>query len=192
MTQRELNSMPANGIFSHHQRRSKFHARFFRLDGKFWQRIFAATVLLSLVLFSPMGTIPAHAHAAPFLISPSTGSIITGVEAPPLGIPEFNWTPVAGATQYRLQISNNIGFTTTSLDITTSNTIYTPVTAKNLSDGVWYWRVRVELPRPAGDYSDIWNFTKQWATPANLPTLTPPRMEPRLISTMSRSFPGPR
>ncbi len=117
---------------------------------------------------------PAHALGAPVLVVPTNGTTTPVVNTPPLGIPEFRWPAVSGATKYRLQISKDIAFTTPLINITTVNTSYTPVTATGFSDGVWYWRVRVETPAPVGAYSSIWSFTKQWAAPGNSPALISP------------------
>jgi len=173
MKQRNLTSTPANVSSSRHQCWSKLHIRIFRPDGKYRQG-FISILLLIMILLSPLGSSPAHALVAPGLIAPGDGSTVTGVEAPPLGIPEFNWAEVPGAKQYRLQVSSVIGFNTTILDITTPNTTFTPTSSNPFSDGDWYWRVRVESPAPIGDYSSIWSFTKQWATSANQPTLISP------------------
>ena len=95
------------------------------------------------------------------------------MNSPPLGIPEFQWTAVSGATSYRLQVSSDIAFTSPIVNITTPNVKYTP-NATSFSDAVWYWRVRVEAPAPVSAYSSIWSFTKQWAAPDNFPSLLSP------------------
>lgn len=178
MKHRNPTSIPAHVFGNHLQDRFKSYIRLIRPSGKHVQSFFAIVILLSMVLLSPLGEIPAHALAAPVLLSPGNGSTVTGVEAPPLGIPEFAWQAVSGATSYRLQVSSSIsGFdnsTLTPVNITTPNTTYTPTSVSNLPDGIWYWRVRVDSPAPIGDYSGIWSFTKQWATPGNLPTLLSP------------------
>ena len=145
-----------------------------RRGGRQWLRIQVSALLLSSILLSPLGSIPAYALDVPILIAPTDGSTITVDDSPPLAIPEFKWAAVPGATSYRLQVSGDIAFTTTIVNITTPNTTYTPTSASVFSDGVWYWRVRVEAPSPVGEYSGIWSFTKQWATPANLPVLISP------------------
>lgn len=136
-----------------------------------------ATALIFLVVMTllvPAGQLPAYALGAPTPLSPADGTVTTTTSNPPLGIPEFNWSPVPGATSYRLQISGNIGFTTLAVNITTPNPRYTPTSASPLPDGTWYWRVRVEAPAPASEYSLIMSFTKQWASATNAPTLTAP------------------
>lgn len=139
------------------------------------------TLVISIFLFLFGGFIPSSSSNAlawetlsiPTPISPTYGSIITPDEFPPVGIPEVTWAPVDGTTYYRVQFSNDIGFSTISINITTPNTTYTPITLAQFSEGVWYWRVRVELPT-ASEYSSPMEFTKQWATPTNLPVLLSP------------------
>ncbi len=145
--------------------------------GRPWLRLLISVLLLSSLLLNPLDTTSAYALAVPTQIAPIDGSTITADpgDTPPLGIPEFQWTAVAGATSYRLQVSNNIGFTTTILNITTPNTTYSPTSAAPFSDGTWYWRVQAETPAPVSGFSDPpWSFTKQWATPANAPALIAP------------------
>jgi len=142
--------------------------------GRHWLRILISALVLSSILLSPVGSIPASALVAPDLVAPADNSTTTVVDTPPLAIPEFEWAAVPGATSYHLQVSGNIGFTTQIVNITTPNTTYTPIIANSFTDGNWYWRVRVETPAPVSDYSNTWSFTKQWATPENLPTLISP------------------
>jgi hypothetical protein len=174
MKQQNLTTPPAESSDSHHQRRPKQHVHIFRGGGRSWPRFFASTLLLSSILLSSVGSIPAYALDIPVLIAPTYSSTTTVVDAPPLGIPEFKWAAVPGATSYRLQVSSDIAFTTTIVNITTYNTTYTPTSVGVFSDGNWYWRVRAEAPSPVGEYSGIWSFTKQWATPANKPELSSP------------------
>ncbi len=126
------------------------------------------------LLLSPLNVTPVYALSAPTLVAPANTTTTTVVTTPPLGIPEFQWAAIGGATSYRLQVSSDIAFTTTIVDITTPNTTYTPTNAGAFSDGTWYWHVRVESPGPVSSYSSIWSFTKQWATPSNLPALVSP------------------
>jgi len=157
-----------------HWKRIVMRLPFPRNRGGQWQRFSVSALLLISFLLSSAGSSPVYALAAPVLIAPTDALTTTVADTPPLGIPEFEWTAVPGATSYRLQVSSDIAFTTTIVNITTPNITYTPTSASVFADGTWYWRVRVEAPAPAGDYSGIWSFTKQWATPENLPTLTSP------------------
>ncbi len=138
-----------------------------------WMQLLISGVLIFMFTLSPLGSTPVHALDAPELISPDVGDT-TPEDYPPLGIPEFKWTAVDGATSYRLQVSGNIGFTTTVVNITTPNTSYTPTNAAVFPDGIWYWRVRVEAPAPIGEYSSVWSFNKLWATETNNPILNEP------------------
>lgn len=139
-----------------------------------WLKQVGLLCVVFSLLFSPFQVTPAHAIDAPTLLAPANGLTTTVTDTPPLGIPEFKWAPVVGATSYRLQVSADIGFTTQVVNITTPNTSYTPTGANVFPDGTWYWRVRVETPAPVSDYSTIWSFTKQWASFDNKPVLISP------------------
>ena len=138
------------------------------------QQFLSIFLILSFLLLNPLSVKSASATDVPVPISPSDMATITIDEAPPLAIPEFNWSAVSGATSYRFQVSADIAFTSTVVNITTPNTSYTPTNATVFPDGVWYWRVRVEAPTPIGDYSNAWSFTKTWAIDSNKPVLLNP------------------
>lgn len=136
-------------------------------------------LIASLFSLSPTFSLKsALAVDAPQPLTPADGAIITAVSesgavtAPPVAIPEFTWTAVQGATSYRLQISQDVGFTT-KIEFTTPHTRYTPALVSQFNDGLWYWRVRVEAPI-AGPYSNPYSFTRDWASPNNRPLLTSP------------------
>jgi hypothetical protein len=142
------------------------------MEQNWLKRVGFFLVLISLLL-NPFSAAPVHALSAPDPIAPEDGITTTVFNTPPLAIPEFQWAAVAGATKYRLQVDNDIAFTSPLLSTTTVNTTYTPSTTV-FTDGVWYWRVRVESPSPVSEYSSIWSFTRQWADPANAPVLDTP------------------
>jgi hypothetical protein len=137
-------------------------------------RIVAVLVALTL-LFATLVPLPPHAYAleAPIPLAPADGTTTTVANYPPLGIPDFEWLPVPGATLYRLQVSQDPGFATRQ-EWTTPNARYTPIDGSKFPDGLWYWRVRVEQPAPSGPYSDALSFTKQWAAADNAPALVAP------------------
>src|SRR5690349_7447458 len=139
-----------------------------------WLRHAAILFVVFSLLLNPAYTTSVYALSSPGMVAPSNGVTTTPADTPPLAVPEFQWTAVSGATSYRIQVSNDIAFTTLVVDQTTPNTSYTPTATAAIPDGVWYWRVRAEAPATAGAYSSIWTFTKQWADPANAPTLTSP------------------
>ena len=132
------------------------------------------TTLALVLLLGGLAPLPAaHALDAPLPLAPADGAVTTIANYPPLGIPDFEWSAVTGATTYRLQYSQDVGFAVKQ-EVTTDNTRYTPIDASKLPDGLWYWRVRVEVPGPPGAYSAIMTFTKQWAAAANAPALVSP------------------
>jgi hypothetical protein len=92
--------------------------------------------------------------AAPILLSPANGSfnvILT---------PSLSWTPVTGASSYRVEIATDSLF----LNIVTgvgnlTTTIYT-VPASILSSGTrYYWRVNATNTNGTGLWSASWSFT---------------------------------
>ncbi len=139
-------------------------------------RLFVIFFITLTMLLSPIGTMLTLAVGVPLLIAPLDG-VTTAASPdvpdseyhPPLGIPELSWHPVEGATSYRVQVSRDIAFTSTVVNTVTTNTAHTPTDARNFADGTWYWRVRVERPRPVGEYSEVRSFTKQWSAVENRP-----------------------
>lgn len=127
----------------------------------------------SLLILSSEPAAVCAQPSAPTPLSPANGTITTVDNYPPLGVPEFRWNPVADATRYRIQFSQDISFAS-KFEIITPNTRYTPPNAGSFSDGTWYWRVRVDAPSPPSDYSSTMSFTKQWASSGNNPTLLSP------------------
>lgn len=142
---------------------------------------FIVLILLVIVFLSPdlIQRVAAQIPAAPILLSPGYGVTTTAtgggatLAAPPVALPEFTWQPVEGATSYRIQFSQQIGFNTIPLQVTTPHTNYIPPNVGAFTDGNWYWRVRVEAP-VAGNYSEERLWVKQWATSDNRPQLTYP------------------
>jgi hypothetical protein len=141
------------------------------MKNSFLKQVFFVFMAL-LLLVGPLNITPAYALDAPVPIAPDDGMVATAEDTPPIGIPEFKWTAVTGATNYRFQISATPGFSTTIVNETTVNTSYTPKVS--FADGVYYWRVRVETPTPASAWSTERSFTKQWASFYNYPSLTSP------------------
>jgi hypothetical protein len=142
------------------------------------RRIIAVLLILIGGVLNPLAAPTVYAVDVPAPLSPADGAITTVSSDPPLGIPEFSWTAVAGATRYRLQVTQSIaGFSdaTQTFDVTTSNTRYTPVSTylSKLRDGDLYWHVRVESPT-VGAYSATMHFIKQWASVDNAPILSAP------------------
>lgn len=139
--------------------------------------VYSAIVLAFFL--TTIGVSTALAIDAPTPLTPAYGTIGTVVNFPPLGIPTFTWTAEEGATKYKIQISNDIGFTgPNTREYQTDNTFYVPPNLGNLvnnsADGVWYWRVRVEAsPEGASSYSQTMMFEKRWSD-NNAPVLSSP------------------
>lgn len=95
------------------------------------------------------------ALAPPVLQSPITGT--TGSVRP-----IFNWTDVAGATGYAIQVSTVASFTSLTLNVTipTATSTYQPAT--NLASArTYYWRVRTNGANGPG----AWSLVKSFKTP---------------------------
>jgi hypothetical protein len=131
-------------------------------------------------LFNPSFQMSASAATVPTLITPADGATITSTgsganASPPAAIPVFSWTPVDGATRYRVQFSRDIAFSV-PYEVTTQLTslVPPPQITDQMNDGLWYWRAREEEP-VAGSYPPSpHSFIKQWATLANYPVLLSP------------------
>lgn len=82
-------------------------------------------------------------YLPPELVQPAQGSITQS-------IPIFEWTPLAGAAYYSIQIDDNPVFSSPNT-IHTDNTRYTPT--MRLDQNEYYWRVQMyDADRKAGPY----------------------------------------
>ncbi|MBP7687937.1 MAG: hypothetical protein KA765_08520 [Thermoflexales bacterium] len=136
-----------------------------------------ALVFAVLVLLGPIGS-QARPYSGGMLVTPvypTTALEVTVANHPPVAIPYFEWQPVEGATVYRLQISDQIGFNTVARDINLSHVKYLAADLGWLRDTTWYWRVRVEAsPTGVGDWPAMpWTFSRSWAK-NNAPVLQTP------------------
>jgi Tol biopolymer transport system component len=93
---------------------------------------------------------------APTLVSPTNGA--TGI---PLS-PTLAWSAVAGATSYRLQVSNNPAFSSIVLDQWNLSSTSQTVSGLSMSR-TYYWRVNATNEGPASDWSSVWKFTTPFA-----------------------------
>ena len=154
------------------------------------QRVISTIITIILVSTFVIPIPPAvFGSVIPNPISPYFGATTTSVNYPPLGIPTFVWEIVPEAIEYTLQVSQDIGFSTISLEITTSNTSFTPTSMDTLlfADGDWYWRVRVTTPS-VSPYSPAMWFVKQWASVDNQPRLISPTPDAMLGSFNAPTF----
>jgi|GEM_PF-7048702 len=95
--------------------------------------------------------------SAPTLISPINGYLTTTTK------PTFSWqavqSPTPGASvTYILQVDDNINFNSPVINITTSDTSFTPTT--DLARGTtYYWRVKAaDTTGRQSDWSQVWRF----------------------------------
>lgn len=133
-----------------------------------------ATALLALAgLLWPR---PALAATAPTLLEPADTAVLTGVNAPPLGVPTLRWSPVPDASSYRVEISTSQGMAN-PIQYTTYATSLTPMQA--LADSTYYWRVQAKIGRDWQDFSGVWSFVKDWdGNGAIKPILLAPANDP--------------
>jgi len=149
-------------------------------------------IFILIILLSNIRIITTFAIDTPVLQAPANNSLITPINetgsivSAPVAIPEFIWKSVDGATSYRIQFSQDIGFTT-KIEFTTPHTHYIPTDISRFNDGIWYWRVRVEAPT-VGFFSEPYQFTKDWASEHNFPVLIQPANEAVLDFFSSPNF----
>jgi hypothetical protein len=78
----------------------------------------------------------------------------------------FNWTDVAGATGYEMQLDTDNTFNSPQISTPTAST--TAVTTLN-TNTTYYWRVRATQGTVWGDWSSVWSFTT--AAPQSINTV---------------------
>jgi hypothetical protein len=100
--------------------------------------------------------------APPERVFPASGSVF-------LDQPRFQWTPVLGARNYRLQVSQDPSFGNPIDDVTTASTAYSS-NSTYPADTILYWRVRANDENGVGltwsnPVSGAWTFRKKLAAP---------------------------
>ncbi|MFL5923843.1 MAG: hypothetical protein ACJ74S_07730 [Gaiellaceae bacterium] len=98
----------------------------------------------------------------PARVFPASGSVF-------LDQPRFQWTPVMGARNYRLQVSQDPSFGNPIDDVTTASTAYSSNTTYP-ADTILYWRVRATDENGIGltwsnAVSGAWTFRKRLTAP---------------------------
>ncbi len=105
--------------------------------------------LLAALLLTPLATL--HAADAPVLLSPVNGMELTDVAT------YFQWLPVAGCTNFEIQIASDVAFAELVKTKRTVNkgfhkNLYFPKDV--LSPGAYWWRVRALVSGQPGPWSD--------------------------------------
>ncbi len=116
------------------------------------------------VPFDPANEVFNAAIAAPAHIAPAPDTISTALSDPPVGVPTLRWSAIPGATRYNVQLSVSAGFATTVVNQNTAATSYTP--KEIFVDGTYFWRVRAEVDKAWGNFSEPWSFRKDWSAEA--------------------------
>ncbi|MBZ0293089.1 MAG: hypothetical protein K8L99_11045 [Anaerolineae bacterium] len=103
---------------------------------------------------------------APNLIAPANNAWTNS------GAPQFTWDSVADATSYQIQIDNNSDFSSPERDASPTTTTYTA--SPQLTDTLYYWRVRGISAAGSGPWSDMRSFKIDTQPPA-VPVLRSPQ-----------------
>jgi hypothetical protein len=115
---------------------------------------------------------------APGLLDPSPGASFLRDEL------LFRWSPVAGAAQYRIEVSKSPSFATTEENQLTVASSWAPT--KRYSDGLYYWRVRaVDAAGNAGPSSEVRPFSVATPAPETAITSTTPNTTPETSMTFT-------
>ncbi|MCI0398430.1 MAG: M36 family metallopeptidase, partial [Chloroflexi bacterium] len=98
------------------------------------------------------------APGAPTLTAPANGAIDVPVA------PTYQWTAVAGAAWYELEVATDVAFTTIVYTATEATNSHTPTTGLDPLT-TYYWRVRAANPCAAGANSAVFSFTTEDVPP---------------------------
>jgi hypothetical protein len=71
--------------------------------------------------------------------------------------PTFDWSNVAGATGYTLQIATDAAFTQSLIEVDVAASTHTP--AAPLADDLYYWRVKATAGADESLWSAVWKVT---------------------------------
>lgn len=97
-------------------------------------------------------------------------------------LPTFSWENVENATNYQIQIDNEIDFSSPVFDNVSVDTSQTP--ELGLNDGIYYWRVRaINTFETPGEWSEVRTLT------INIPPAIPTLLLPDNNSTDNTGLP---
>jgi hypothetical protein len=103
---------------------------------------------------------PLRIMPQPRLLSPAAGSIIRYQSGNP--VLNFRWTKIDEVSSYYLQVSSSQNFRNLNINQKTSST---SVSLNDLWQGLWYWRVMLDLPSMYGPvYSGVSSFSIEQTT----------------------------
>ncbi|MFZ5902164.1 MAG: M4 family metallopeptidase [Chloroflexota bacterium] len=109
----------------------------------------------------------------PTLLTPADGITPSDLR------PTFDWTDIAAANNYTIQIAKNAAFTSPTVNTTSAASTYTP-TAALPANTMMYWRVRTNAASGASDWTPYRTFTTP--NPPSVPTLSSPANNALLTS----------
>jgi photosystem II stability/assembly factor-like uncharacterized protein len=139
----------------------------------YYWRVSASTPISSGFSETRHFVVQPTAASVPSVSSPENGGSIDTTS------PAFSWTPAAGATMYRFQLSVDPAFTTTLADTELATTGIAP--AVTLERGkAYFWRVKAISP-VEGDWSAVANFmVAQLPAPAGPPVVVETTPAPQI------------
>jgi len=125
-----------------------------------WRAILGTSDSLQTPVLTGLTIAYATQLDAPTLVAPTDGTSTTD------NTPTFEWTTVAGAMNYLLQLDTVATFNSPNLrnvTVSGSTLTYTPVSL--LADGTWFWRVAAEDSQgDLGTFSTVRSFVVQTQT----------------------------
>jgi immune inhibitor A len=136
-------------------------------DGPYYWRVQARGTDGIWGLWSPVWTLTVDTvrPVSPTLLSPATGSVLNTSQ------PELDWSDVADAAYYELQIDNSSTFGSPEVFLTITASTFTATTP--LPNAKYYWRVRTyDAAGNRSGWTAARSFTLAYA-PAPLETATP-------------------
>lgn len=113
------------------------------------------------------GTISQLVSESPILLTPGQKAVIND------STPLFEWNPIAGVSQYKIQMSSDKRFNSISHEYIVDSALY-EYNAEPLEEGRYFWRVRAQISEnDYGPWSNIWFFSID-TTPPTPPILQKP------------------
>ncbi|HEX3900792.1 MAG TPA: hypothetical protein VHW74_16690 [Mycobacteriales bacterium] len=82
----------------------------------------------------------------------------------------LKWQPVAGASQYEVQVSPNGEWTNNAVSLPNNGIVVDPTFEMpvSLANATYFWHVRAQVGGVWGRYSVQWTFVKDWKSPITI------------------------